>query len=378
LNKRLWVGLDLGALSSSICVINSVGEVVHESDVATSVETIDATLRPLRRGNIQTIAMESGSGSFHLARGLQRLKYRVAVLDARQVATYLGIAQNKTDTNDARGIAEIARSGRSAVSEVFVKAVEFQKIRSLLATRQQIVRMRVASEAAIAANLRLYGGKTPRVSSNAKLRSTVMKEILEVRKQQKVDLRVELEPVISICESLRSYADHLDKVVAQTAADIEICRRFMDIPGVGPITALSFYSAICDPIRFEKSVDVGPYLGMVPRVRQSGETVARYRISKMGNAMTRQHLNQAAMILLRPSTKETRLKSWGLQVRERRGAGRAKIAVARKLSTIMLAMWKRGTVFDPTKGWEDHVAKSLPLSQSFPSGEGRPENRVLF
>jgi transposase len=364
LNKRLWVGLDLGALNSSICVINSVGEVIHESDVATSVDTIDATLRPLRRGNIQTIAMESGSGSFHLARGLQRLKYRVVVLDTRQVATYLGIAQNKTDRNDARGIAEIARSGRSAVSEVFVKTVEFQKIRSLLASRQQIVRMRVASEAAIAANLRLYGGKTPRIQSKAKLRSTVMKEILEVRKQQKVDLRVELEPVISICESLRLYADHLDKVVAQ----IEVCRRFMDIPGVGPITALSFYSAICDPIRFEKSVDVGPYLGMVPRVRQSGETVARYRISKMGNAMTRQHLNMAAMILLRPSTKETELKRWGLQVRERRGLGRAKIAVARKLSTIMLAMWKRGTVFDPMKSWEDHGATSLPLSQSFPSG----------
>ncbi len=355
-----------------------MGEVVHESDVATSVETIDAILRPLRRRNIQLIAMESGSGSFHLARGLRHLKYCVAVLDARQVATYLGIAQNKTDKNDARGIAEIARSGRSAVSEVFVKTVEFQKIRSLLATRQQIVRMRVASESAIAAQLKLYGGKTPTVRSSAKLRLNVMKEVLEVRKQHKVDLRLELEPVISICESLRSFAEHLDKVVAQTAADIEICRRFMDIPGVGPITAVSFYSAICDPNRFEKSVDVGPYLGMVPRVRQSGETVARYRISKMGNTMTRQHLTNAAMILLRPSTKETTLKSWGIQVRERRGGGRAKMAVARKISTVMISMWKRGTVFEPMKGWEDHAAKSLPLSQSFPSGEGRPENRDPF
>lgn len=352
-----------------------MGEVVHESNVATSVETIDATLRPLRRGNIQIIAMESGSGSFHLSRGLRHLKYCVAVLDARQVATYLGMSQNKTDRNDARGIAEIARSGRSAVSEVFVKTVETQKIRSLLATRQQIVRMRVASESTIAAQLKLYGGKTPKVWSRAMLRSTVMKEVLAVRKQQKVDLRLELEPVISICESLRSFAEHLDKVVAQTAADIEICRRFMDIPGVGAITALSFYSAICDPNRFEKSVDVGPYLGMVPRVRQSGETVARYRISKMGNAMTRQHLTNAAMTLLRPSTKETTLKSWGIQVRERRGAGRAKIAVARKLSTIMLAMWKWGTVFEPKKRWEDDPATSQLLPQSFPSGEGRPENR---
>lgn len=366
MNKRLWIGLDVGLRSTSICVINSIGEAVHESEVATSVETIDATLRPMRRGNIQMIAMEAGSGSFHLARGLRHLKYCVAVFDARQVAMYLGIAQNKTDRNDARGIAEIARSGRSAVSEVFVKTVETQKIRSLLATRQQIVRMRVASESAIATQLKLYGATIPRISSTAKLRSTFMREILRVRKEQKIDLRFELEPVISICESLRSFVDHLDKVVAQTATDIEVCRRFLDIPGVGPITALSFYSAICDPNRFGKSVDVGPYLGMVPRVRQSGETVARYRISKMGNTMTRQHLTTAAMILLRPSAKETNLKSWGVQLRERRGAGRAKIAVARKLSTIMLAMWKQGTVFDPTRGLQDAPATSRPIITSLP------------
>lgn len=358
MNKRLWVGLDLGACSTSICIVNSLGQVVHETEVATSVESIDAILRPLRRGNIQLIGMESGSDSFHLARGLRHLKYCVSVLEARQVANYLGMAQNKTDRNDARGIAEIVRSGRSTVSEVFVKTVETQKIRSLLATRQQMVRMRVASESAITAQLKLYGGKVPRIWSTSKVRSTLMKEILRVRNEQKVDLCLELEPVISICESLRSFADHLDKVVAKTATDIEVCRRFMDIPGVGPITALSFYSAICDPNRFEKSIDVGPYLGMVPRVRQSGESVARYRISKMGSTMTRQHLVTAAMILLRPTTIETRLKSWGLEIRERRGAGRAKIAVARKLSTIMLAMWKKGTVFDPMKSWQDNSATS--------------------
>jgi len=85
---------------------------------------------------------------------------------------------------------------------------------------------------------------------------------------------------------------------------------------------------------------------LVPRVRQSGATVARYRISKMGNTMTRRHLATAAMALFR-TTAETRLKTWGLKICERRGKGRAKMAVARKIAVVMLAMWKRGTAFEP-------------------------------
>lgn len=88
------------------------GDVVQQVDLATSVETIDAFLRPLRRGNIEVIALEAGSTSIYLARGLERLKYSIAVFETRQMATYLGMKQNKTDRNDARSIAEVARSGR--------------------------------------------------------------------------------------------------------------------------------------------------------------------------------------------------------------------------------------------------------------------------
>lgn len=67
----------------------------------------------------------------------------------------------------------------------------------------------------------------------------------------------------------------------------------------------------------------------------------------MGNTMTRQYLTSAAMSLLRATTKDTRLKIWGRELRERRGRGRARTAVARKLAIVMLTMWRRGTAFDP-------------------------------
>lgn len=343
MSKRLWVGLDAGVYTTSVCVLNSAGEPIQQGDFSTSVEAIDAFIRPLRRGNIEVIAMESGSSSIYLARGLERLKYSVAVFDARQISPFLGLKQNKTDRNDARAIAEVARSGRSAVSEVMVKSVECQRIRSMLANRKQMLRMRIASEAAIGAQFNLYGGKLAKCHSAATLRRKANFELDRLRKEQKIDLRPDIEPVLSICSGLRDYVQHLDRKFADMAVNIDICRRFMEIPGVGPLTALSFYSAICDPDRFARCIDVGPYLGLVPRVRQSGGTVARFRISKMGNTMTRQHLVTAAMHLLRARSIDSSLKRWGLDLRERRGGGRANTAVARKLSIIMLAMWKRGT-----------------------------------
>ncbi len=347
---RIWVGLDVGVHTTSICVLNAAGEPVREETVATSVSNLDAILRPMRRGNIEIVGMEAGATSTHLARGLEKLKYKVALFECRQASAYLGIRQNKTDRNDARSIAELAMNGRGSVSEVTVKNLECQRIRSMLTARQHFLRMRIGCEAGIGSLFNLYGGKLAKSHSAAVLHANTLAELARLRREQNIDLAEDVAPALAIGESLRNYGDHLNRSLAETAQSIEVCRRFMEIPGVGPLTALSFYSAIYDPNRFERNIDVGPYLGLVPRVRQSGASVIRTRISKMGNTMTRQHLSFAAISLLRSSAKDTRLKEWGLVLRERRGRGRARTAVARKLAIVMLAMWKRGTVFDPMAG----------------------------
>lgn len=347
MNKKLWVGLDVGVNMTAICAIDNSGVIIDEINISTSVEEIDQYLKTLNRKRIELIAMEAGATSTYLTRGLSYLKYPVALFECRQISKYLTLKQNKTDRNDARCIAEVARSGRSAISEVIIKTQECQRIRSLLATRQQLVRMRVGLESAIGSQFNLYGGKLRRSRSGIILRQNVNSEITRILEEQAVDLRLDIEPIVSICENLRTYIEHLDRTLSEMANAIEICRRFMEIPGVGPIIALSFYSAICDPHRFKKCNDVGAYLGLVPRIRQSGGSIARFRISRMGNTMTRQHMSTAAMILLRSTTKSSQLKNWGVELRGRRGAGRARLAVARKLSVIMLAMWKHDTAFDP-------------------------------
>jgi transposase len=170
---------------------------------------------------------------------------------------------------------------------------------------------------------------------------------LERLRAEGVDLQQEILPLLSLCETMRACVQDLDRTLNQRAKSIDICRRWMELPGVGPLTALSFYTAIDDPSRFEKNVDVGPYLGLVPRTWQSAAATRRGRISKRGDRLTRGQLVLAARIAMMPTRPETELKGWALEVKKRRGHSRAKVALARKLAVVMLAMWKSGESFRP-------------------------------
>lgn len=119
----------------------------------------------------------------------------------------------------------------------------------------------------------------------------------------------------------------------------------MEIPGVGTITAPSFYSAIEDPSRFNRVEDVAAYLGLTPRVHQSGESLSHGGVSKMGNQMTRTHLVSAATVMLSNTKAFSTLKDWGQKLSKRIGFNKAKVALARKLAIVMLSIWRDGTHF---------------------------------
>lgn len=341
---HFWVGLDVGVDTTACCVIDDDGGVKLEERLPTSAAALKGILKPIRR-KVSLIAIEAGSTSIHLARSLLRLGFSVSVFDTRQVSKYLKIRQNKTDRNDARGLAEIARTGRLVVSEVYVKDPEIQHLRSILVMRQSLLRMRIGAEGAIRSLIRLNGGRLKSANSAASLRRIVDGEVSRLRRSENVDLSQEIEPILKLSESLRLCLERSDRTLTATARQNSLCRQFMAIPGVGPICALSFYTAIGEPSRFRRNADVGAYLGMTPRVRQSGQTVARLRISKMGSRMTRTHLVTAAGIHLRWA--ESAMRDWGVALRKRAGAGCARVAVARKLAVTMLAIWKSGRPYEP-------------------------------
>jgi transposase len=328
------------------CAVDREGQVVFANEVPTSAKELHQLIKPFKR-RIVLIALESGAYSVHLGRRLRTLGYPVAMFDCRQVSKFLAIRQNKTDTNDARGIADIARLRGEAVSEVRIKSLECQRLRSTLVTRQQLLRIRMAAESSIRSLFRLNGGKLKSSWSAVTLHQNVHSELARLWKSEKIDLSEEVGPLLALCEAMRSYLESLDKRLEVTAKENPICRRFMEIPGVGPICALSFYTAIEEPSRFRRSSDVGPYLGLVPKIRQSGQSMVRLRISKMGNSMTRGHLGTAALQHLRYAKSDLQL--WGESLAERVGKQRARTAVSRKLAVVMLAMWKSGESYQGSR-----------------------------
>ncbi len=158
-------------------------------------------------------------------------------------------------------------------------------------------------------------------------------------------LQEAVRPLLGVREIVRREVAGLTRRLLAIARDNEESRRLMTVPGIGPITALAFHSAIDEPTRFRRSRSVGAYFGLTPRRHASGEVDWSGRISKCGDRMVRSYLFEAAGVLLTRVPQWCRLKAWGLRLVKRIGFKKAKIAVARKLAVILHRMWRDGTDF---------------------------------
>jgi hypothetical protein len=161
----------------------------------------------------------------------------------------------------------------------------------------------------------------------------------------------------------------LDRDIRRLIRGDQTLRRFMTVPGVGPITAIAFLSTIDDPGRFRHARDVGPYLGLTPTRYQSGETDRQGRISKYGDSFTRSCLYEAAKLLLTKVQRFSPLKAWGMRLAKRIGGKKARIAVARKIAIILQCIWTDGTDFWWTRA-EAKMGLTLDPPHKLRSGGG--------
>jgi len=342
--KNLWVGLDLGFGATHVCIINDAGAALHEETCETRLEPLQAVLAP-RRERIGLIAVEAGSDT-HIVRKLRDEGFPVALFEARKASKFLTVRRNKTDAGDARGLADLARLGRETVSQVHLKSIECQRIRAQLVMRHKLVRFRVAADGALRSCLATYGkscefSRIPRLT-----RERVRGILLEINNQEGLDLSKDLYPLIEVCENLRLYLRELDRTLSRQAAAHPVCSRLMKVAGVGPICSLSFYSAIEDPSRFERTSDVGAYLGLVPRRHQSGNRSGTRGITKTGSKLTRTHLVNSATVFGSRGP-DSALKDWVTSLKSRIGSRRAHVALARKLAILLLILWKNECGFEP-------------------------------
>jgi transposase len=331
-----FAGLDVSVNETSVCIVDDSGRIIREVKVASEP---GALLQVLKTGSyrFKRIGLEAGPLSQWLYSALAEASLPVICVETRHMRAVLKTQINKTDRNDARGIAQMMRAG--LYRPVHVKTLRSQKLRMLLTHRKLLQSKAIAIENDLRGTLRNFGLKVGMVGTT-KFEARI-KELVE----NLPDLAALVEPLLVVRRVLREQLGILHRRLLVVVRDDEVCRRLMTIPGVGPVVALTYRATIDVPARFRNSRAVGAVLGLTPCKYQSGESDYTGGISKCGDEMMRVMLYEAAHIMLTRTTKWSWLKAWAMQIARRRGMKKAIVALARRLAVIMHRIWVDGTEF---------------------------------
>jgi transposase len=331
-----YAGIDVSLQQSSVCVVDATGRIVREAKVSSEPEALVDFFRRLGL-SLTRVGLEAGPLSQWLHAGLAGAGFEAVLLETRHVKAALSAMVVKTDRKDARGIAQLLRMGW--YRPVHRKSPPAQEVRALLVGRKLLQGKLLDVELSIRGLLRGFGLKLGEVS-----KGRFAARVRELATGQPMLERV-VEPMLRARDALRSEYLTLHRAVLAIVREDAVCRRLMSVPGVGALVAVTFTSAVDDPARFRHSRDVGAHFGLTPKKYQSGETDVTGGISKVGDAAVRTALYEAANVMLTRSGQFSTPKRWGLEVAERRGARRAKVALARKLATVLHRLWVDGSEF---------------------------------
>ena len=344
-----FAGLDVSLEETAICIVDEAGHIVREARAASEPEALVAFFGASGM-EMERVGLEACSLTAWLHTALAEAGIPAICIETRQAKAAMGAMPNKTDRNDARGLAQIMRTGWYRA--VHVKSPSCRSWRALLTARRMVINKRRDVENGIRALLREVGLKVGTPS-----RKDFAARVRELSANDPV-LASLADSLLAVVEMMTREVERLTKRVLDEVRTEPTCRRLMTVPGVGPLTALAFRATIDQPNRFRKSRDVGAHLGLTPRRYQSGETDVQGRISRCGDELARTALYEAAHSLLIRSTKWSALRVWGMNVAKRRGMARARVAVARKLAVILHRMWADGSEFR----WGKQAAASTAVA----------------
>lgn len=337
MSQQQHVGLDVSVKETAICIVDPHGKVVHRATVESHPEVIGKHLIGLGYSYAR-VGLEAGPLSPWLYAGLVEAGLPAICVETRHMHAALSARINKTDRNDAIGIAQMMRVG--LFKSVHVKTPASQQRRLLLTSRKLLQRKAYDIESDLRGQLRNFGLKVGLVGA-AGFEQRVRELVLDLPFVAAVVL-----PLLEARSALRTQLAKLHKMLLDQVRSDPICRRLMTAPGVGPVVALTYRTCVDNPARFGRSQCVGAHYDLTPRLYQSGETMRGGRVSKCGDTMMRAALYEAALVLLTsPRGPWSSLKVWGLAVAKRRGMQKALVAVARKLAIVLHRMWRDETDF---------------------------------
>ena len=266
----------------------------------------------------------------------------IICLDARHASAALKMQMNKTDQNDAEGLAQIMRTGW--FRSVHVKSLDAHRARALLGARAQLVGMTTRLSNHMRGVLKTFG-RLP-----GAMRGLPFDRRVEALLADRADLAPIVRPMLAAWRQLREQIAAFDKAVRALAKASPACRLLMSVPGIGVLSVLAYVSTVENPERFTRSRSVGAHMGLTPRQYQSGEVDRSGRITRCGDTLARTLLYEAAVVILTRVKRASRLKDWAQAIAKRSGPGKSRVALARKLSVILHSMWRSGEPFR----WSEH------------------------
>lgn len=335
-----FIGLDVSLKDTAISIRRG-SKRVWRGKCPSDPKIIAEVIRR-RAPNAKRVVFETGPLSVWFFHALTAEGVPAICIDARHAAKALDMAPNKTDANDADGLAHLAEVG--FYKEVRVKSFDSMLVRTLVNARSHLIQISTKLSNQIRGLMKTFGLVVPKGAGG--VFDANVRELVSTNE----GLALIVLPLLEAWRGVRRRAAELDRQLIATARRSSPCRQLMSIPGVGAVTATSFIAAIEEPENFRTSRSVGAWLGLTTRRFQSGEVDYDGHISRRGDSHLRGLLYEAANAILTRVSSESSLRTWGLKLWDQLGFKRAAVAVARKLSVIMHTMLKTGELFNPSAG----------------------------
>ena len=333
------VGMDLGDKKSNYCFLDAKGNIFAEGTLATTQAEMSELFSSIPRCRI---AIEVGTHSPWVCALLKSNGHEVFVANPRKVKA-IHKNRRKNDKVDARTLARLVRADPELLFPIQHRGDQARQDLVLLRAREGLVEARTKLINCVRGQVKSVGGRLPSCSAES-FHYTVTDKLPDSVKDALLPLVVQIG---EISKQIRVFDAQVIRMSAQKYPETE---RLKQVRGVGPITSLTYILTLEKPERFEKSRDVGAYLGLVPRQDESGETSKQLRITKTGDKMLRKLLVGSGQYILGPFGEDCDLQRFGLKLAERGGKNakkRAVVAVARKLAVLLHRLWLTGDKYEP-------------------------------
>jgi transposase len=327
----ITIGMDLGDKTSRYCVLNENGEVTVEAAVVTNRKAMVEKFQGLPKCRI---AIEVGTHSPWVSRLLSELGHEVVVANARQVKV-ISSSSRKTDKVDAEMLARLARADVKLLRPIRHRS---EKAQADLMT----IRIRAA----------LVDGRTALINSVrglAKGMGERVEQLKSLPEKLKETLKLLMEEIETLTVRIKALEAEIEQIARKDYPETILLQQ---VSGVGTLIALTFVLTVDDKERFQRSREVGCYVGLRPKRSESGQSAPQLGITKEGDRYLRMLLVQGAHYILSRKGPDTDLKRWGLKLAAsggKRAKKRAIVAVARKLAVLLHRLWVTGEVYEPLR-----------------------------